>query len=420
MAGISGFIIAAVMTGYAAVRQCRVGKPVRACVFGAGFFTAAVYLNQLCLLIMEGFRESVGESQMLDWLAVLVAQSIMLCVLFLQYSIDNGRDGRMEGSKEGSKEGSIEDSKEDSKEGSIEDSIKNSIKSGINTRETGERFDYADGISVGVSAFFLLLAAEDFWVYKTIYHFAAPAYRFAMLAFRFAALLIFYVSLLIYKKRKREKKTQEEVQTRKREADAYLKNVEDNYQRIRELWHDLKNHINLLKLLLSEGKYGQMADYLRVFSEDVDSLTLPVKSGNVIVDALLADKAARAKKEGAEVTLSLCNLTGLRMEPDDICGLLGNLLDNAIEANRQVEERRFIHVDCREQETCYYIQIKNAAAGRAVERDGYLLTSKTDRVNRVGHGLGLRSVERIVHGLGGELAVESGETEFTVVVRIPK
>lgn len=368
-----GFIIAAGMAGYAAARLCRIGKPVKACVFTVGFFTTAVYLNQLCLLIMEGFRESVGESQILDWLALLVSQSIMLSILLVQNSIETKE---IDGAR--------------------------------------HRFDYADGTAVGLSAFFLLLAAEDFWTDKN------AEVRFVMLAFRFAALLIFYLSFLIFRKKQREEKTQEENLTRKREADTYLENVENNYQRTRELWHDLKNHINLLKLLLSEEKYEQMADYLRVFAEDVDSLTLPVKSGNIIVDALLADKAARAKKEGVEVSLSLCNLTGLRMGPDDICGLLGNLLDNAIEANRQVEERRFIHVDCREQETCYYIQIKNAAAGRAVERDGYLLTSKTDRVNRVGHGLGLRSVERIVHGLGGEFAVESGETEFTVVVRIPK
>lgn len=389
-----GFILSAAMAGYAAARLCRIGKHVKACVFTAGFFTTAVYLNRLCLLIMEGFRESVGENQMLDWLALLVSQSIMLSILLMQ----NGMEAKEIGGA-GKRDG------------------KGADGGGVLTEDSDRdrrRFDYADGIAVGLSAFFLLLAAEDFWTEKS------AGVRFLMLALRFAALLIFYLSFLIFRKRQREEKMQEESRTRKREADTYLENVENSYQRTRELWHDLKNHINLLKLLLTEEKYEQMADYLRVFSEDVDSLTLPVKSGNIIVDALLADKAARAKKESVEVSLSLCNLTGLRMGSNDICGLLGNLLDNAIEANRQVKERRFIRVDCREQETCYYIQIKNAAAGKAAERDGHLLTSKTDRINRVGHGLGLRSVERIVHSLGGELAVESGETEFTVAVRIPK
>ena len=127
-----------------------------------------------------------------------------------------------------------------------------------------------------------------------------------------------------------------------------------------------------------------MADYLKAFGEDVDSLTLPVKSGNIIVDALLEDKIARARKESVEVSLSLCNLTGLLLKPDEICGLFGNLLDNALEANRQVQKGKFLEIDCREQAETYYIKVKNAAAGRAKEQGGVLQTVKTDRSNRVG------------------------------------
>ncbi|MCI8543157.1 MAG: sensor histidine kinase [Lachnospiraceae bacterium] len=220
------------------------------------------------------------------------------------------------------------------------------------------------------------------------------------------------------------------------EANLYLRNVEEQYQRTRELWHDLKNHISLLSLLLQEEKYGEMADYLRIFGDDVDSLTLPVKSGNLVVDALLADKVAKAKKEDIQVELSLCNLTGLSLKPDEICSLLGNLLDNALEANRQVPEGKFLSVECRERMDFYYIKVQNAAAGnrsadmkvmqvqgadklRAQSADK-LPSPKTDRRNQVGHGLGLRSMERIVHACGGELAVERTESQFTAVVRLPR
>mgnify|MGYP002512316839 FL=1 len=99
---------------------------------------------------------------------------------------------------------------------------------------------------------------------------------------------------------------------------------------------------------------------------------------------------------------------------------MGNLLDNALEANRQVQEGKYLAVDCREQEDIYYIRVKNRAAAKAREQGGVLQTTKSDRLNRVGHGLGLRSVERIVHGCGGELLVDSGNREFTVVVRLPR
>ena len=113
-------------------------------------------------------------------------------------------------------------------------------------------------------------------------------------------------------------------------------------------------------------------------------------------------------------------MTGLRLRPDEICGLLGNLLDNSLEANLQVAEGRFLKVDCREQEDCFYIWVRNATAGSVREQDGSLQSRKLDKRNRVGHGLGLRSVERIVHGCGGEMTVDSKESCFTVVVRLPK
>ncbi len=246
----------------------------------------------------------------------------------------------------------------------------------------------------------------------------------------------YYVSLFLYRKKLYNRERMAEIRMQRDEANLYLRNVEEQYQRTRELWHDLKNHISLLSLLLQEEKYGEMADYLRIFGDDVDSLTLPVKSGNLVVDALLADKVAKAKKEDIQVELSLCNLTGLSLKPDEICSLLGNLLDNALEANRQVPEGKFLSVECRERMDFYYIKVQNAAAGnrsadmkvmqvqgadklRAQSADK-LPSPKTDRRNQVGHGLGLRSMERIVHACGGELAVERTESQFTAVVRLPR
>ena len=162
-----------------------------------------------------------------------------------------------------------------------------------------------------------------------------------------------------------------------------------------------------------------MADYLRIFGEDVDGLTIPVRSGNPVVDALLADKSARAKRDKIRVELSLCDLTELSMNPDEICSLLGNLMDNALEASREVPEGRFLSVECRKSEDSYYIKVQNAAAPSPETAPSFLQSRKSDRRNQVGHGLGMRSMERIVHANGGELAVDRTENRFTVVVRLP-
>jgi len=361
-------------------------------VAGAGFFTAAIYLDLASMLIMEGLGAGGAGRTLFGILAVVVSKSILVSGLILGRVIltEHGREAdELQGDGAGACFG----------------------EKGPDGRR---RLDYITGLTLGITLFFLILA------FGILGREGSVARRFVTVSFLLVSLLLFYTAQILYERKRQGERKQAEARNRKREADVYLENVENNYQRTRELWHDLKNHINLLNTLLSEKRYEQMADYLRAFGEDVDSLTLPVKSGNIIVDALLEDKLARARKEGVEVSLSLCNLTGFSLKPDEICGLLGNLLDNALEANRQVQEGKYLAVDCREQEDIYYIRVKNRAAAKAREQGGVLQTTKSDRLNRVGHGLGLRSVERIVHGCGGELLVDSGNREFTVVVRLPR
>lgn len=403
-------MITIVMTCFV-FKSCHRAGMVKRCVAGVSFFTVAFYLDLASALIMEGVGADGTGRTVLSILAVVVSKSILVSGLILGKVILSGQ--RQEEDEMGSA---------DSVAGAA-GSGTSVVGSGASVVGVGGRrlsdgrksdFDYMTGLTLGVTLFFMALAMGIPGRQESVES------RFLTVIFLLLSLLLFYISQIFYERKRQGERRQAEALNRKREADAYLENVENNYQRTRELWHDLKNHINLLNVLLSEKKYEQMEDYLKVFGEDVDSLTLPVKSGNIIVDALLEDKVARARKEDVEVSLSLCNLTGLLLKPDEICGLLGNLLDNALEANRQVQEGKFLEIDCREQAESYYIRVKNASAGKAKEQGGVLQTAKTDRRNRVGHGLGLRSAERIAHGCGGELVVDSREREFTVVVRLPR
>lgn len=421
MTELISLIITIVMTFFV-FKSCHCADMIKRCVAGVGFFTVAYYLDLASMLIMEGLGTDGAGRTVLGILAVAVSKSIMLSGLILGKVIVAGQRQEKDGTGTvgyGAGEVSFGTGTAGYGAGTVSSGAEAAgFGAGIGEKGPGDGrkpgLDYMTGLTLGITLFFLALALGSPG------HQGSVENRFATVVFLLLLLLLFYVSQIFYERKRQGERKKAEALDRKREADTYLENVENNYQRTRELWHDLKNHINLLNMLLSEQKYEQMAEYLKVFGEDVDSLTLPVKSGNIIVDALLEDKIARARKEGAEVSLSLCNLTGLRLKPDEICGLLGNLLDNALEANRQVREGKFVEIDCREQAESYYIRVRNRTAGKAKEQGGVLQTTKTDRLNRVGHGLGLRSVERIVHGCGGEFVVDSREREFTVVVRLPR
>lgn len=209
----------------------------------------------------------------------------------------------------------------------------------------------------------------------------------------------------------------------------YLRNVEEQYQRTRELWHDLKNHIRVLEILAEEGRFGELTDYLGSFKRDVEYRMIPLRTGCAAVDALLGDKLYRAGRQEVEMSLQLCDLSRMRIREVDLCVILGNLLDNALEACAglavcrrehpsavQPVERR-IGLRMRQEEDFYYITVVNTAEEPRREGDTYL-SGKRDRDNGVGHGLGLRSAERTAHRYGGLLAAEYSDGEFRVTVRL--
>lgn len=202
-----------------------------------------------------------------------------------------------------------------------------------------------------------------------------------------------------------------------RRQEEYLKNVEQQYQRTRELWHDLKNHIKILEILAGEERFEELTDYLDSFQRDVERRMIPTKTGCAVVDALLGDKLYQAGKQGTKMSLQLCNLSEMRLQAVDLCVILGNLLDNAIEACARIPEEGCIRLRLRQEEDFYYLRVVNTAGEPVKKGQGYI-SGKRNRDNGVGHGLGLRSAERLAHQYGGSLITDYSDGEFTVVVRL--
>lgn len=208
----------------------------------------------------------------------------------------------------------------------------------------------------------------------------------------------------------------QQLDRRQRETEC-IQNVDRQYQRTRELWHDLKNHIGVLQILAQEHKYRELTEYLVSFQKDVESRMIPLRTGCAAVDALLGDKLYRARRDGIRVSLQICDLSELTLDATDLCVVLGNLLDNCLEACARQEEPGSIEVKLKQQEGFYYLTLVNTAPEPVKEKDGFL-TDKQDLENGVGHGLGLRSVERIAHQYGGSLVTDYQDGRFRVVVRM--
>lgn len=376
MIEIVNLLLAVIMTMYVLL-QFRKEELRKAVVCAGGFFVLSCYLDRICYLVMAGIADGSVESQGIYLVGILVSKGMMGTLIFV------GR-GFMSAVCE-------------------EDS-----------HEKNHKLTFVEGQTLAASVFFLAMLIGI----RGIAAFMVEEFGFLLILF--LVLCFYYVSTYIHYQRELRRQLVQQKEAEKKKTDNYLYTIESNYQRTRELWHDLKNHIGLLDLLLWEKKYSEMKDYLRIFNEEVDGITLPAKSGNLIVDAVLADKIAQARKEGIIVSLELCDFSNLFLKPDEICSLLGNLLDNAIEACRQVEQDKRIWVQCKVQEGCYYISVKNTSEKRVMDTERHYISTKKDMTNGVGHGLGLRSVERVVNRYQGDLLVDSRTEEFIVVIRLPR
>lgn len=188
-------------------------------------------------------------------------------------------------------------------------------------------------------------------------------------------------------------------------------NIEERYMRSRELWHDMRNHINLLNLYISRGDYEGMKEYTASFADSIERTILPYRTGNMAVDMILGDKLYGAHKHNIRTEVSISSIEKLNVSNNDICALLGNLLDNAVEACLKVDEdKRYIRIRVMRCDNKYYFSIENSCIS--------CNTEKSSKVNAECHGFGLRSAERIAHKYGGALVQSGGGDRFRIVAEL--
>ena len=219
------------------------------------------------------------------------------------------------------------------------------------------------------------------------------------------------------KSRQQAMQTEQENERQQSDAARYYQSIEDHYERSRQLWHDMRNHMNVMNRLIGEKDYGRLSAYMSELGDSIESTILPVRTGNPIMDALLGDKLFQAGKRQIQVILDLCPLDGFSMSPTDICAIFGNIIDNAMEACGKITdgEERFIRMKFMNQEGGYYFAVSNAIAVSPADRNGHM---ETDKLNRQYHGIGLRSVERTVHRYGGTLLTDNNGNVFSVVIHL--
>ena len=196
----------------------------------------------------------------------------------------------------------------------------------------------------------------------------------------------------------------------------HIEEVEQMYKQVRGWRHDYRNHIQVMKAHLDAARYEELNQYLYALSEDLNTVDTVLKTGNVMVDAILNSKLNLAESQGIQVNAKATVPPALSVEPLDICVIIGNLMDNAIEACGRISDakERFIRVYMGTHKGQFYISVTNSASELRRKGLHYLSTKAHGD-----HGFGLMRIDHITKKCGGAVNRQSEEGVFATEILLP-
>lgn len=199
--------------------------------------------------------------------------------------------------------------------------------------------------------------------------------------------------------------------------ETHYREVENMYRQIRGWRHDYRNHIQMMKVLAASGDMDALKVYLDELDTDLNTVDTVVKTGNPMADAILNSKISLARSRNIPTQVDAHIPVKLKMSELDLCCIIGNLFDNAMEASMALpEEKRLIRVYMDMKGTQLYISFTNLTAAKKLSKVGRgFKTSKGE-----GHGFGLVRMDDIVSRYDGYLSRNSEDGAFTTEILIPQ
>lgn len=183
-------------------------------------------------------------------------------------------------------------------------------------------------------------------------------------------------------------------------------------EELREMRHDFRLHITTLKQLYGEKKYKEIGDYIDELGCNLQQAEKYIILENEMVAGLLNQKAKEMLEKNIDFK-HVINISDFKIKDNEVCSLLGNILDNAIDAAEKAEIKK-VSLAISYETTGYMIMCKNTYAEKPVFKKGTYVTKKIGE-----HGLGIRIIRKIAQRYGGMAKFEVVDSMFVVSVFIP-
>ncbi len=196
----------------------------------------------------------------------------------------------------------------------------------------------------------------------------------------------------------------------------HYKNLQIQFKNTRAFKHDINNHLICIKNLIADGDIKSTEEYLKKITESVESLNLKVNTGNQFADAVISEKYNISIDKNIDFKCNLKIPGSTKVDSFDLCIILGNSLDNAIEACEKITDesiKKYIHITSTLNKSFIVFEIKNSMQGYI--NKNHIGTDKGDDVN---HGLGLLNIESIADKYFGTTYIENSENVFVLNIML--
>lgn len=264
-------------------------------------------------------------------------------------------------------------------------------------------FDYA------VINFVYLFNYEGFFAGKSDFYILAQHVLFIVLIFG-TVFQMFYLKNFYYlrNKAKQDKIRMEQLQMQY----AYYRDKQQEEEKVRSIYHDLKNH--LLVLQSQTGNSQSVQNSVAELNEQMAEYANYYRTGNDFLDIIIRDKAKVAREKQIDFSVIIHFEAGAFIEPLDISTIFGNALDNAIEASEKLPiDKRMITVKAACIRDMLIITVEN---NRLNEQN---FENKTTKEDKFLHGFGLSNIKKAVEKYGGSYTANAEKDVFKLKIVIP-
>ena len=229
----------------------------------------------------------------------------------------------------------------------------------------------------------------------------------------FVLLLINFLVMYLYEMLLKDYDQTYHARFLEQEVSAYreqLELIDSSQKMLASLRHDMKHHLLSILYMANSGETEKIQEYVGKMIEMTINKKEYVLSGNSDIDSILNYMIQKAKDKGIEVRTSIKIATQMKVDCFDLNVILGNLLENAIEATEKTSNK-YIQIGLQLERNVIFIEIENSYVGKLIKSGKKLSTTKMDKKN---HGLGIENVKSVLNKYNGEIHIEFDDSTFKV------